>query len=163
MSDGVQSPFHQIRPEHEACLSLDVCDNGHSNSLAAAAAAAADAADADADAAAAAADAADAVGSCDSSVHLTHMGSPAAAQRHNSAVAAAAAAVPHYRSLPHAFNLAPTYPSTTSGRDRSSPSILPRGSLVAAGCTPPLPPPHFTPRSRLLPSTPFIIFNPFYL
>ena len=125
-------------------LSQDVCDmkdrsdflavTSHSESLAATAAAA----DAAADASAAAA--ADAAGSADSSVHVTHDGRPTAAQRHSSAVAAAAAAVPHYCSLPHAFTVPQIHPSITS--DHVSSSLPPRGSLVAAGCT--TPPPNST-------------------
>jgi hypothetical protein len=105
---------------------------------AAADAAAADAAAADAaaaDAAAADAAAADAAGSADSSVYVTQDGRPTAAQRHSSAVAAAAAAVPHYCSLPHAFTIPKIYTSITN--DHASSSIPPRGSLVAAGCTTP--------------------------
>ena len=121
-------------------LSQDVCDmkdrsdflavTSHSESLAATAA----------DAAAAAA--ADATGSADSSVYVTHDGRPTAAQRHSSAVAAAAAAVPHYCSLPHAFTIPQIHPSITS--DHVSSSVPPRGSLVAAGCTTPFLTPHST-------------------
>jgi hypothetical protein len=99
--------------------SLDV--TFHSESLAATAAA---------DAAAA-----DAAGSADSSVYVTQDGRPTAAQRHSSAVAAAAAAVPHYCSLPHAFTIPKIYTSITN--DHASSSIPARGSLVAAGCTTP--------------------------